>query len=100
MTFYEDKEFLIKAINNYTILSDNQRKILVVLVSFEQGAPSDIIMKYSGLSKQALHFAVKKLISQGVVSREKNRVYVYKAAKVKLLEIIDFYKQQLLLEQK
>lgn len=95
-----NKVLLEKAIENYNILSESQKRILKTLISFDYPVPSDVIMKLTSLSKQAFHFSMKKLLSQNFVTREKIRIFVYKENREKMLEILDIYNQQRFLEQK
>ena len=88
------------AIDNYSILSENQKQVLKVIISFNQAVPADIIMKLTGLSKQALHFTIKKLLEKKIISREKIRVFIYRANDSKLAEIMDLYNQQILFQKK
>jgi predicted transcriptional regulator len=96
----KDKSTIDIAIDHYSILSETQKQILKILVNFDQGAPADTIMKLTGLSKQAVHFSVKKLLQQNIISRKKVRVFVYKANRDKMLEIVNFYNQQKALSTK
>lgn len=87
------------AIEHYSILSETQKQILKVLVNFNQAVPVDVITKLTGLSKQAFHFAAKKLLEQNIISREKTRVFVYRVNSSKITEIMDFYNQQILFQK-
>ena len=93
-----DKENIVLAIDNYNVLSDSQKNILKVLVSFNHPVPADILMELSSLSKQAFHFSMKKLLVQNFVCREKIRIYLYKENEEKLLEMLEVYNQQKLFQ--
>lgn len=95
-----NKTSLEKAIDNYNVLSESQKKILKTLISFDYPVPSDVIMNLTCLSKQAFHFSMKKLLTQRFVDREKIRIFVYKENKEKMLQILDIYTQQEFLKQK
>lgn len=93
MTFLEQNPLLIEAINSSSLLSDGQQQILKILVQFDVGIPIAQIMALTNLSKQTIHFNIKKLMERQYVMREKEMVYIYKANRDKIFEIIERYNQ-------
>lgn len=91
--FLEQNPLLIEAINSSSLLSDGQQQILKILVQFDVGIPISQIMALTNLSKQTIHFNIKKLMERQYVMREKEMVYIYKANRDKIFEIIERYNQ-------
>ena len=88
---FDDKEIVDNAIQSSDLLSAGQKEILKTLMRCEEGLSVPSIMKIQGASKQALHFNIKKLLEREYLTRVKNRIYVYRFNKIKIIEFIELY---------
>ena len=93
----EERKIAIKAIENYSVFSAGQKKIMKILIDFDNPIPVDIIQKVAGVSRQSFNFSIQGLLKLEFISREKNRVFIYQANKNKMSEIINIYKKQKIL---
>lgn len=92
----EDKDISIikDAIDNYSVFSSTQKKILKILADFDKPIPFDIIKNIAKASKQSFNFSIQGLLKLNFVIREKQRVFLYELNQEKIEEIIDIYKKQ------
>jgi predicted transcriptional regulator len=100
MNLPHSQTLTILAIENYSGFSENQKQILKTIINFENEIPSDVILTVLGLSKQAFHFSMKRLLEEGYIVRKKVKVYLYKINEAKLLSVVDTYNTQQLLLKK
>lgn len=96
----EEKIVASEAIDNYSVFSAGQKVIMKILIDFDYPIPVDIIQKVAGVSRQSFNFSIQGLLKLGFISREKNRVFIYQANNLKMLEIISIYKKQKILTKK
>jgi predicted transcriptional regulator len=89
----ETYTLLPEAINKSRMLSTGQKKIIISLLQFDQGAPMSTLVELMGQSKQALYFNVKKLLARGFITREKEMVFVYTINKEKILGLLESHMQ-------
>jgi predicted transcriptional regulator len=90
----EEKEIAIESVDNYSVFSVGQKKIIKILIDFDTPIPVDIIQKVAGASRQSFNFSIQSLVKSEFVFREKNRVFIYQVNKDKILELINIYKKQ------
>lgn len=95
----EEKKIAIEAIDNYSVFSAGQKVIMKILINFDYPVPVDIIQKVAGVSRQSFNFSIQGLLKLEFISREKNRVFIYRVNYQKLSEIINIYKKQKILEK-
>jgi len=58
------------------------------------------ILDMMGTSKQAVHFSIRKLLDRKFITRQKDRVFVYEANKIRIIELIERYNQKLNTKEK
>jgi predicted transcriptional regulator len=90
----DEKELAIESVDNYSIFSAGQKKIMKILIDFDTPIPVDVIQKVAGVSKQSFNFSIQGLLKSEFIFREKNRVFIYQVNKEKMLEVINIYKKQ------
>lgn len=88
-----DKKQISQAIDSYPLLTKNAKKVLKVLVMFDQLVSAESLISTSSLSKQAVYPILKKLHSIGMINKVKKEstYYLFEANKTKVSEIIDLY---------
>jgi predicted transcriptional regulator len=90
----EEKKIAMESVDNYSVFSVGQKRIMKILIDFGTPIPVDIIQKVAGVSRQSFNFSIQNLLKLEFIFREKNRVFVYQVNKNKMLEIISIYKKQ------
>jgi len=93
MSLINDKPLISNAINDSALLSVGQKIILSSLVKFDIGMPISQIMELTNLTKQTVHFNLKKLLERGYVSRTKDMFFLYKVEQNKMEELLERYNQ-------
>lgn len=93
MSLIIEKPLINQAINSSNLLSGGQKIILNSLVKFDVGIPIAQIMNLTSLSKQTVHFNLKKLLERGYVLRTKDMFFLYKVDNKKMEELLDRYIQ-------
>lgn len=94
MSLLEEIEIIKEAIDNYDVFSAGQKKILKILIEFEEPVPVNIIQKVAGVTRQAFSFSMQGLLKLGFITREKQRVFIYQINKEKIQEVINIYIKQ------
>tara|TARA_B100001093_G_scaffold513809_1_gene586491 strand:- start:1094 stop:1366 length:273 start_codon:yes stop_codon:yes gene_type:complete len=89
---------LHNAIQDADILSSAQKRILNIICDSNYPVSAGSILDLMGTSKQAVHFSIKKLLERNFITREKDRVFVYKPNKERVIELIDRYNKKLSLK--
>jgi uncharacterized membrane protein len=91
----ENKELIIKAVEDDNLLSPNQKVIMKILISYDSTITADSLMGITGFPKQVIYLNLNKLSKADLVKKEKKRVFVYGINKSKLLEITEDYKKKI-----
>ena len=94
----KDKTMLYNAIQDADILSSGQKKVLNIICDSDYPVSAAAMLDLMGTSKQAVHFSVKKLLERNFIIREKDRVFVYKPNKERIIELLDRYNKKLSLK--
>ena len=83
------------AIDYSDLLSKSQKEILKYIVSFdlERGLPAVSIMKHMKVTKQAIGFSLKQLMSRKFLTRYKDKVFVYRINRTRIQEIVVDYRK-------
>jgi len=91
-----DNEIEVKksAIDNYSVFSNGQKKILKILVELDAPVPVNIIQNIAQVSRQSFNFSIQGLLKLGFITRKKQRVYIYQINNQMLEEIVSIYKKQ------
>jgi predicted transcriptional regulator len=94
MSELKEIEVIKEAIENYNVFSAGQKRILKILVEFDDPVPVDVIQKVGGATRQAFNFSIQGLLALGFISREKQRVFIYQINQEKIKEIVNIYEKQ------
>ncbi len=94
----KDRNMLHNAIEDSDILSSGQKKVFNIICDSDYPVSAASILDLMGTSKQAVHFSIKKLLERNFIIREKDRVFVYKPNKERVIELIDRYNKKLSLK--
>lgn len=94
MTFVEDKDKALKAIDYYTLVSKNAKLVLKVLIQFGEPVTAASIGQALNLSRQVIYPCLARLVKHGLVNKSKNETssyYLFSLNKTRFLEIQDHY---------
>ena len=85
-----------KAIDTSGLLSKSQKNILKYIVSFDlqRGVTASSLIEHMNVSKQAINCSLQQLMKRNFVTRYKDKVFLYKINKNRLLELLEDYQKK------
>lgn len=89
----DNKELLMRAIEEYDILTKAQRKVLAIIVSFEHGIKTKAIANIIGVTAAAIYEHLETLLNDNFIINisKKNSPGIFIANNNKMLEITKFF---------
>ena len=94
LSLLQDVELCVAAIKSTDLLSNTQKEIFQHMLRFSQdrGVTAASIKVKLGITRQAAAIHLKRLMQRNFITREKNRVFVYKINLQELLNLIKDHK--------
>lgn len=98
-----NKDNLLKAIDEYPILTKNAKVILKAIIMFDDPIPADSIVQATGIAKQVVYPALNKLFSLKLIMKNKSierSYYLYSVNEANLFKVLDLYSKTQLIKEK
>jgi len=86
-----DKEMLIEAVRNTSLLPEKQKQALEIICGSKYPLSSKVIEEKVGTTKQRMAYSLKALEKRNFIVREKDGSYVYRPNYARIEELIERY---------